>query len=153
MILSLVPLTPAAAPPNRLQGCVFTREFPLRIKRRRPAPITRLIDPHRNGLTKAAGEQRHCGAGTSSNQNDLMITWSSGNAAWSRARSIASAGLWRNSAPTRRRCGGIGYWERAPRTEFIPLNVLLEEGSLVSRPADWLQASWGIDVLTAGRRS
>ena len=24
----------AAAPPNRLQGCVFTREFPLRIKRR-----------------------------------------------------------------------------------------------------------------------
>jgi len=34
MILSLVPLTPAAAPPNRLQGCVFTREFPLRIKRR-----------------------------------------------------------------------------------------------------------------------
>src|SRR5438105_938012 len=32
MILSLVPLTPAAAPPNRLQGCVFTREFPLRIK-------------------------------------------------------------------------------------------------------------------------
>jgi hypothetical protein len=32
--LSLVPLTPAAAPPNRLQGCVFTREFPLRIKRR-----------------------------------------------------------------------------------------------------------------------
>ena len=24
MILSLVPLTPAAAPPNRLQGCVFT---------------------------------------------------------------------------------------------------------------------------------
>jgi len=35
MILSLVPLTPAAAPPNRLQGCVFTREFPLRIKRRR----------------------------------------------------------------------------------------------------------------------
>src|SRR5215472_5102758 len=35
MILSLVPLTPAAAPPKRLQGCVFTREFPLRIKRRR----------------------------------------------------------------------------------------------------------------------
>ena len=34
MILSLVPLTPAAAPPNRLQGCVFTRGFPLRIKRR-----------------------------------------------------------------------------------------------------------------------
>jgi hypothetical protein len=34
MILSLVPFTPAAAPPNRLQGCVFTREFPLRIKRR-----------------------------------------------------------------------------------------------------------------------
>ena len=34
MILSLVPLTPAAAPPNRLQVCVFTREFPLRIKRR-----------------------------------------------------------------------------------------------------------------------
>jgi hypothetical protein len=34
MILSLVPLTPAAAPPDRLQGCVFTREFPLRIKRR-----------------------------------------------------------------------------------------------------------------------
>jgi hypothetical protein len=34
MILSLVPLTPAAAPPNRRQGCVFTREFPLRIKRR-----------------------------------------------------------------------------------------------------------------------
>ena len=34
MILSLVPLTPAAAPPNPLQGCVFTREFPLRIKRR-----------------------------------------------------------------------------------------------------------------------
>jgi hypothetical protein len=34
MILSRVPLTPAAAPPNRLQGCVFTREFPLRIKRR-----------------------------------------------------------------------------------------------------------------------
>src|SRR4029077_4012020 len=34
MILSLVPLTPAAAPPNRLQGCVFTREFPLRIERR-----------------------------------------------------------------------------------------------------------------------
>jgi hypothetical protein len=34
MILSLVPLTPAATPPNRLQGCVFTREFPLRIKRR-----------------------------------------------------------------------------------------------------------------------
>lgn len=34
MSLSLVPLTPAAAPPNRLQGCVFTREFPLRIKRR-----------------------------------------------------------------------------------------------------------------------
>ena len=34
MILSFVPLTPAAAPPNRLQGCVFTREFPLRIKRR-----------------------------------------------------------------------------------------------------------------------
>jgi hypothetical protein len=32
MILKLVPLTPAAAPPNRLQGCVFTREFPLRIK-------------------------------------------------------------------------------------------------------------------------
>jgi len=32
MILSLVPLTPAAAPPNRLQGCVFTREFPMRIK-------------------------------------------------------------------------------------------------------------------------
>jgi hypothetical protein len=34
MILALVALTPAAAPPNRLQGCVFTREFPLRIKRR-----------------------------------------------------------------------------------------------------------------------
>jgi hypothetical protein len=34
MILSLVPLTPAAAPPNRLQGGDFTREFPLRIKRR-----------------------------------------------------------------------------------------------------------------------
>src|ERR1700730_15219113 len=34
MILSLVPLTPAAAPPNRLQGCVFTRELPRRIKRR-----------------------------------------------------------------------------------------------------------------------
>jgi hypothetical protein len=34
MILSLVPLTPAAAPSNRLQGCVFTREAPLRIKRR-----------------------------------------------------------------------------------------------------------------------
>jgi hypothetical protein len=34
MILSLFPLTLAAAPPNRLQGCVFTREFPLRIKRR-----------------------------------------------------------------------------------------------------------------------
>jgi hypothetical protein len=34
MILSLVPLTPAAAPANRLQGCVFTREFALRIKRR-----------------------------------------------------------------------------------------------------------------------
>ena len=34
MILSLVPLTPAAAPPNRPRGCVFTREFPLRIKRR-----------------------------------------------------------------------------------------------------------------------
>jgi hypothetical protein len=34
MILSLVPLPPAAAPPNRVQGCVFTREFPLRIKRR-----------------------------------------------------------------------------------------------------------------------
>src|SRR6202011_1078462 len=34
MLLSLVPLTPAAAPPNRLQGGVFTREFPLRIKRR-----------------------------------------------------------------------------------------------------------------------
>jgi hypothetical protein len=33
-ILSLVPLTPAAAPPNRLQGRVLTREFPLRIKRR-----------------------------------------------------------------------------------------------------------------------
>ena len=33
MILSLVPLTPAAAPPNRLQGCGFTREFPLRIER------------------------------------------------------------------------------------------------------------------------
>jgi len=32
VILSLVPLTPAAAPPNRLQGCVFTREFPMRIK-------------------------------------------------------------------------------------------------------------------------
>ena len=26
--------TPAAAPPNRLQGCVFTRELSLRIKRR-----------------------------------------------------------------------------------------------------------------------
>jgi hypothetical protein len=26
--------TPAAAPPNRLDGCVFTSEFPLRIKRR-----------------------------------------------------------------------------------------------------------------------
>ena len=34
MILSLVPLTPAATSPNRLQGCVFPREFPLRIKRR-----------------------------------------------------------------------------------------------------------------------
>ena len=34
MITSLVPLTPTAAPPNRRQGCVFTREFPLRIKRR-----------------------------------------------------------------------------------------------------------------------
>ena len=34
MILSLVPLTPAVAPPNRLQGCVFTRELSLRIKRR-----------------------------------------------------------------------------------------------------------------------
>ena len=34
MILSLVLLTPAAAPPNRLQGCIFTREFPPRIKRR-----------------------------------------------------------------------------------------------------------------------
>ncbi|HEX4616066.1 MAG TPA: hypothetical protein VH230_09150 [Stellaceae bacterium] len=34
MILSLVPLTLAAASPNRLPGCVFTREFPLRIKRR-----------------------------------------------------------------------------------------------------------------------
>jgi len=34
MILSLVPLMPAAAPPNRLRGCAFTREFPLRIKRR-----------------------------------------------------------------------------------------------------------------------
>ena len=34
MILSLVRLTLAAAPPNRLQGCVLTREFPLRIKRR-----------------------------------------------------------------------------------------------------------------------
>jgi hypothetical protein len=34
MILSLAPLTPAAAPPNRLQGCVFTRDFRLRIKRR-----------------------------------------------------------------------------------------------------------------------
>ena len=34
MILSPVLLTPAAAPPNRLQGCVLTREFPLRIKRR-----------------------------------------------------------------------------------------------------------------------
>src|SRR5207248_8851305 len=32
MILSLVPLTPAAAPPNRLQGSVFTREFSLRIR-------------------------------------------------------------------------------------------------------------------------
>jgi hypothetical protein len=31
MILSLVPLTPPAAPPNRLQGCVFTRELSLRI--------------------------------------------------------------------------------------------------------------------------
>jgi hypothetical protein len=34
MILSLVPLTLAAAPPNRLHGCVFTRELPPRIKRR-----------------------------------------------------------------------------------------------------------------------
>jgi len=34
MILSLVPLTPAAAPPNQLRGRVFTRECPLRIKRR-----------------------------------------------------------------------------------------------------------------------
>lgn len=34
MILSLVRLTPVAAPPNRLQGCALTREFPLRIKRR-----------------------------------------------------------------------------------------------------------------------
>jgi hypothetical protein len=34
MILSLVPLTPAAALSNRLQGCVFPREFPPRIKRR-----------------------------------------------------------------------------------------------------------------------
>jgi hypothetical protein len=25
--------TPAAAPPNRLQSCVFTRKFPLRIKK------------------------------------------------------------------------------------------------------------------------
>jgi hypothetical protein len=33
MILSLVPLTPAATPRNRLQGFVFTRAFPLRIKR------------------------------------------------------------------------------------------------------------------------
>jgi hypothetical protein len=34
MILSLVPLTQAAAPPNRPQDCVFTRDFPLPIKRR-----------------------------------------------------------------------------------------------------------------------
>ena len=34
MMLSLVPLTPAAAPPNRLLGCVFTPECLLRIKRR-----------------------------------------------------------------------------------------------------------------------
>jgi hypothetical protein len=35
VILSRVPLTPAAAPPNRPQGCVFTGAFPLRIERRR----------------------------------------------------------------------------------------------------------------------
>ena len=34
MNLSLVPLTPAPAASNRLQGCVFTRECPLGIKRR-----------------------------------------------------------------------------------------------------------------------
>jgi hypothetical protein len=34
VILSLVTLTPAPAPADRLQGCVFAREFLLRIKRR-----------------------------------------------------------------------------------------------------------------------
>jgi hypothetical protein len=34
IILSLVPLTPAAAPPNRLQVLRLHREFPLPVKRR-----------------------------------------------------------------------------------------------------------------------
>jgi hypothetical protein len=66
MILSLVPLTPAAAPPNRLQGCVFTREFPLRIKRRRvemrfaiDAPDPRATNPD-PVLLKEVKRARRC---------------------------------------------------------------------------------------------
>jgi hypothetical protein len=66
MILSLVPLTPAAAPPNRLQGCVFPREFPLRVKRRGvemrfaiDAPDPRATNPD-PVLLKEAKRARRC---------------------------------------------------------------------------------------------
>ena len=65
MILSLVPLTPAAAPPNRPRGCVFTREFPLRIKRRGvemrfaiDAPYPRATNPDPVLLTEVKRARR-----------------------------------------------------------------------------------------------
>jgi hypothetical protein len=65
VILTRVPLTPAAAPPNRLQGCVFTREFPLRIERRRvemrfaiAAPDPRASNPDPVLLTEVKRARR-----------------------------------------------------------------------------------------------